>query len=355
MVQNTQNTILAIRRNGMTTLWGIHGGRDGSADPLFREKSLLALGWSAMGDLSQLEGTREAIKAALATAYPEKPAGALPVDTGVLFRFVHEMEIGDLVAYPSQEDRCIHLFRVTGPYRYDPQVGEGFPHLRQAELLKSVPRNTFSQPALNEIGAAISLFKIKNNTEEFLSRLSDTGAQPPLPASSPDSDSESLVSAPNPVESTQDFVLKRLAGSLKGHPFAHFVGHLLNIMGYRTQISPPGRDGGIDILVHSDALGMQGPVMKVQVKSTEGQTGEKDVRDLVGLLHNEERGLFVTLGTFNLDAKKVARGPKSIRLIDGLELVDLMCEHYEQLDHRYRTLIPLRRAWVPDPPVPSGD
>lgn len=48
----------------MTTLWAIHGGRDESVDPQFREKNQLALGWSA-------------IKAALATAYPEKPAAAL--------------------------------------------------------------------------------------------------------------------------------------------------------------------------------------------------------------------------------------------------------------------------------------
>ncbi|WLT30897.1 restriction endonuclease [Geothrix sp. PMB-07] len=336
------------------TLWGIHGGRDGSADPLFREKSLLALGWTALGDLSQLEADRGAFRAALVEAYPETLAGAVPVEAGVLFRFVHEMAIGDLVAYPSREDRCIHLFEVKGPYQYDATAGAEFPHRRPAKLVKSLPRGNFSQPALNEIGAAITLFKIKTNAAEFLTKLADQSLDISKPIAA-DLEPETSSSGPDFSESTQDFVIGRLGLHLKGHPFAHFVGHLLNLLGYRTQISPPGRDGGIDILVHNDPLGMQGAVMKVQVKSSEAQVGEKDLRDLTGLLHEDERGLFVTLGTYNLDARKVARGPKGIRLIDGPELVNLICEHYDQIDHRYRSLLPLRRIWVPDLPGNTGE
>lgn len=338
-------------------LWGIHGGRDGSADPLFRDRNLLALGWAALGDLNQLGPDRAAFRAALIAANPDILAGAVPVEAGVLFRFVHEMAVGDLVLYPSREDRCIHLFEVTGSYHHEAAEGADFPHRRKAKLLGSMPRGAFSQPALNEIGAAITLFRIKTNRTEFLTKFGKQPSAEETPSPEPESEpgSEPVVAGPDPVESTQDFVIKRLNQHLKGHPFAHFVGHLLNLMGYRTQISPPGRDGGIDILVHSDPLGMQGPVMKVQVKSSEAQVGEKDVRDLTGLLHEDERGLFVSLGTFNLDAKKVARGPKGIRLIDGPELVDLICEHYERIDHRYRSILPLRRAWVPDPPNASGE
>ncbi|MCB0085617.1 MAG: restriction endonuclease, partial [Caldilineaceae bacterium] len=46
--------------------------------------------------------------------------------------------------------------------------------------------------------------------------------------------------------------MKTLAQEFKGHPLAVFVGHLLNTMGYRTRIAPPGPDGGIDIIAHRD-------------------------------------------------------------------------------------------------------
>ena len=334
------------------TLWGIHAGSEGSADPIFREGGYLALGWSELGDLSLIEGTRPAFQTALIAAYPDAAAGAIPVWAGMLFRFLHELKEGDLVAYPSKVDRQIHFFRVKGtPYQYNPALSPDYPNLRAADLLKSVPRGEFTQGALNEIGAAISFFRIKNNAEEFIAKLEGT----PIPAKPAGEEPEVKAAITAPDEALQDFVINRLAKHLKGHPLAHFVGHLLNLMGYRTQVSPPGKDGGVDILVHGDALGMTGAVMKVQVKSTESQIGDPDVRDLAGLLLEGERGLFVTLGTYNLDAKKTARGPKRIRLIDGPELVELICEHYEQLDHRYRSMLPLRRAWMPDTSFTAGE
>lgn len=334
------------------TLWGIHAGTEGSADPLFREGGYLALGWSLLEDLSRIDANRPAFQAELTQAYPDAAAGAIPVWAGMLYRFLHDLKAGDLVAYPSRVDRQIHFFRVKdAPYRYAPEISPEFPNLRPAELLKSIPRSEFSQGALNEIGSALSFFRIKNNTYEFLAKLEGT----PLPERQAEPEAEVLQPPVAPDEELQDFVIKRLAKHLKGHPLASFIGHLLDLMGYRTQVSPPGRDGGVDILVHGDPLGMSGPVMKVQVKSTENQIGDPDVRDLAGLLHDGERGLFVTLGTYNLEAKKTARGPKRIRLIDGPELVQLICEHYESLDHRYRSLLPLRRVWVPAPPISTGE
>jgi restriction system protein len=35
-------------------------------------------------------------------------------------------------------------------------------------------------------------------------------------------------------------------------------------------------------------------------------------------------------------------------LIDGGELVDLIFDHYEELDPRYQGMIPLKRVYVPE-------
>ena len=55
--------------------------------------------------------------------------------------------------------------------------------------------------------------------------------------------------------------------------FAHLVGNLLEAMGYRTRVSPEGPDKGIDIVVFRDELGLHPPIIKVQVKSGEGNVG----------------------------------------------------------------------------------
>ena len=37
-----------------------------------------------------------------------------------------------------------------------------------------------------------------------------------------------------------------------------------------------------------------------------------------------------------------------MRLIDGDELVELIFQHYESFDSRYKGLIPLKRVYVPE-------
>ncbi len=56
----------------------------------------------------------------------------------------------------------------------------------------------------------------------------------------------------------------------------------------------------------------------------------------------------MTLGTFTASARTFARGRSNLRLIDGAALVDLIFDHYEQLDSKYKALVPLKRVYVPD-------
>ena len=61
-----------------------------------------------------------------------------------MFRFVHELMNGDLIAYPSKRDRQVHLGRTEGPYKYDPPREAGYPHQRAVRWLREVPRTHFS-------------------------------------------------------------------------------------------------------------------------------------------------------------------------------------------------------------------
>jgi len=323
--------------------WGIHAGKTGDADKLFLKGECVALGWSRVGDLAALKADRDAYKSKVAAMYPEKKAGAIPNNAGQLFRFVQEMKPGDIVVYPSKRDRQIHLGRIEGLYKYDPTVEPGYPNQRRVKWLKSFPRTQFTQGALYEIGSALSLFQVKNYAEEF--RASLEGEVTPQPVSQ----DETVAPVAEEIETTtRDFILKLLAQELKGHPFAEFFAHLLGAMGYRSRVSPAGPDGGIDIIAHKDELGFEPPIIKVQVKSSEGVVGVETVSAFQGRV-KQGFGLFVTLGTFSPPARNAVRGETNLRLIDGDELVELILQHYEQLDSRYKGLIPLRRVYVPEP------
>lgn len=326
------------------TLWGIHAGMTGDADSLFLNKNCVAVGWVKMGDLSVLAADREAFKARVAEVYPEFKPGAIPNSAGQLYRFVHEMKPGDWVAYPSKRDKKIHLGEVVGGYLYDPKTEPGYPNVRAVKWLRAVPRTQFSQGALYEIGSAMSLFQIKNYADEFRAAIEGKAVSAP-----PVAQDESVAAVAEEIEeNTRVFVLKKLSQELKGHPFAEFVAHLLNTMGYRTRLSPPGPDGGIDIVAHKDELGFEPPIIKVQVKSGEGNIGDPAVSALYGKVAANEFGLLVTLGAFTAQAANFARSKSNLRLIDGDELVDLIFQHYDQFDSRYKGLLSLRRVYVPE-------
>jgi restriction system protein len=327
-----------------TVLWGIHAGKTGDADTLFLKKNCVAIGWAKMGDLSRLKPDRDAFKTRVAEMYPDKKPGAIPNNAGQLFRFVHEMKHGDIVVYASKRDRLVHLGRVDGDYTYDPQTEPGYPNRRSVKWLRTVPRIQFTQGALYEIGSAMSLFQVRNYAEEF--RTAIEGKSVP---STPVAQDESVAAVAGDIElTTRDFVLKQLAQELKGHPFAEFVGHLLNTMGYRTRVSQEGPDGGIDIVAHKDELGFEPPIIKVQVKSTEGSIGDPVVSALYGKVGPGEFGLLVTLGKFTTQAETFAKSKSNLRLIDGDELVNLIFQHYDHFDSGYKAILPLRRVYVPE-------
>lgn len=257
------------------TVWGIHGGKTGDADALFLKKNYIAIGWAKMGDLGKLAADREAFKLRVVEAYPDKKPGAIPNNAGQTFRFVHEIKVGDIVVYPSQRDHKIHLGKVTGAYRYEPSIEESYPNLRPVKWLKELPRTDFTQGALYEIGSAMSLFQVRNYGDEFRNALEGKPTAPP-----PEHDPTVDVVLRDIEQTTRDFILKQLGQELKGHPFAEFVAHLLGTMGYRTRVSPEGPDGGIDIIAHTDELGFEPPIIKVQVKSSDGSIGDPTVSAL---------------------------------------------------------------------------
>jgi restriction system protein len=327
------------------TLWGIHAGKKGEADALFLKKDCIAIDWPKMGDLSSLQPFRDAFKSKLREVYPDIKSDAVSTIAGKLFRFVHEMKEGDIVAYPSKRDRHIHIGRVDGSYRYDLTDESiqkvGYPNRRAVTWLRSVPRTHFSQGALHEIGGA-DMGQIRDYAEEFHVVLEGKEVSRPVTTD----DTVALI-VEDTEDTTRDFIIKRLAQELKGHPFEHFVAHLLEAMGYRTQVSPEGADGGIDILAHKDELGFEPPIIKVQVKSGEDSFGDPVVSALYGKVGQGEFGLFVTLGTFTKPARNFANTKSNLRLIDGNDLVDLVLQHYDQFDSRYKGLLPLKRVYIP--------
>jgi restriction system protein len=329
-------------------IWGIHV-KGAQGDSMFREERIIGISWGAVGDLGEIRADREAYKAAVRPHFPDKPNGYVINAASQLFRFVTEMKQGDWVVYRSAFDRRLHVGRIAGDYRFDPTVSKEYPNTRAVVWQKTLPLTAVSQGALHELGSALTLFQLKNYGDEFIEATA-AGA-----SVSDQEDDETVASVTAEVQqTTEDFILRNLAKHLKGYSFQAFVANLLGTMGYRTIECRRGPDEGIDIIAHRDELKLVPPIIKVQVKSTEGNVGRPEVQALLGCLGAGEYGLLVTLGSFTNQALDFARSKSSIHLLDGEALVRLVMDHYEGLDPKFRSLIPLRRAYVPSPPTEAG-
>ena len=319
-------------------MWGIHS----MDDALFLKENVIAIGWSKAGDLSGIERTREAFRERFEQAYPEAKKGGIATSSGMLYRFCCEMKTGDYVVFPSKSNRQINIGVVTGDYAYD-KNREEYVQTRGVKWLRHLPRTAFSQGALYEIGAAMSLFQIKNYADEFLAAL-DSSFRRGVRAEVEDEGVRATAEAI--VESTRDYILKELSRKLKGYDLELFVADLLRAMGYRTTISPRGGDSGIDITAYKDELP---PRILVQVKSQSGDIQESTIQSLKGAMREGDYGLFVTLSDYTRNAKRYLADTPIIRGINGTELVELILKYYSALSERFQKLIPLRMVYIPVP------
>jgi len=140
--------------------------------------------------------------------------------------------------------------------------------------------------------------------------------------------------------------IKDYLATMNPYDFQKLVAGLLKGMSYHVHwISPPGPDKGIDILAHTESLGVEGPRIKVQVKRTpESKVSAEVMRAFMSALGDNDVGIFVASGGFTRDAEKEAREQEKRRLtlLDLEAMFDLWKEYYDEIPEEERRLLPLR-------------
>ncbi|CCH74167.1 Restriction endonuclease [Nostocoides australiense Ben110] len=339
----------------MKTMWGIHNDALGAE---LVDEGFISVGWEAMPDLRTIGDDMTRMKEAVQAKYPSAKPGAVPVWAGVLRRFAFDMAQGDLVVAPYRPDGTLNFGVISGPYEYVSGVPR-HPHRRRVTWTRTgVARSLFPQAALYEIGSAVTLFQVRKHDQvfrDYLASADDESFESTVDKeSSVSTDSkheQAAADEPNADridQHTRDFIARVLLTDLSDREFEEFTADLLRAMGYQARVTPYSQDGGIDVIAHTDALGIEPPIIKVQCKHTAGTRGRPDVQQLIGTLSHNEAGLFVTLGSFSADAVALERERQNLRLFSGADVTNLTLAHYDDLPARWRTRMPLRRVLVVD-------
>lgn len=330
-------------------VWGIHGGSSGEAFDLFTEQGVVAIDFTAP-DLSDVPDDVSAFRAIVEVLFPERSPSSIAVTAGQLRRFRYDMTIGDIVIYPAKQDRTYRIGKVEGEYQY---AGDHtpYPHRRAVTWLATADRDAFSQSARYELGSAMTLFKVKSHFGEFLAVLAgdEPGASIGEASEDPAEAIGTTAAAIQVAQSTEDFVLERIRAHYHSFAFEEFVAELFTAMGYRAEPTRKTGDHGVDVIAGRGPLGLDPPILKIQVKAGTTATGDPELMKLNGSVaqHEGEAGVLISLGGFTSNALKQVQSLKSMRLVGPTEFVDLVLDHYDLLPEQIRQQIPLRQVWAP--------
>ncbi|MGI5403423.1 restriction endonuclease [Streptomyces sp. CA-135486] len=161
--------------------WVVRAGRDGERERAALDEGVVLAGWLEVPDLSGA-ASREDVKAAVETAYPDESPYTLGNWTGQLHRFRHEIQVGDLMVLPSRSG-LVAIGHVDGEYEYQPDREDDFPHVRRVKWrIKDAQRERFRPDLLDSMGSLLTVFELSRfGAAERIAGIADGGTDPGRP------------------------------------------------------------------------------------------------------------------------------------------------------------------------------
>jgi restriction system protein len=332
-------------------LWVVRAGKYGDQEETAVKDHLVCHGWNELPDYSAYK-TRDELGKLYRSTYPNESERQVILRVGQVWRFAHEMQIGDLVALPLKTESAFLFGRITSGYRYE-KISANVMHIRRVEWVKTVPRSVLPEDILFSMNSALTVFAVDRNDAE--SRVSKLLALTPATLDAETVRADDQIDGLGDdemidlVETARDEILKFIQEKFKSHDLARLIAAVLTAQGYKTKVSPPGPDGGVDILAGCGPLGFDQPRLCVQVKSGTSAEGQATFNELRGVMskYDCEQGLLVSWGGFTKHISLDARNDFfKVRLWGQGDVVDAVLQNYERLDAEIRAELPLRRIWV---------
>ena len=336
-------------------LYLVRAGKSGEDEEYALEHNLAVIGFREVPTLAEAKTWLD-IQKIIEKSMPAALTRAIGNYAGQLWAFALGMKEGDLVALPRKSTAQIAIGRVSGSYKYI-NIGGEFRHTRSVRWSHTdIPRIAFQKDLLNSFSAFTTVCSISRNDavsrviavmnggvdSEVPNALKETS----LPATANVEDAEDR---PDLALAAKDAIAEYIKENFKQHALTELVNAVLQADGWVTKVSPPGPDGGVDILAGRGLLGLDSPRLAVQVKSQSTQADVTVYRTLQGSMTSfkADQGLLVCWGGFNKPLEKEAKnGHFAVRLWNSADLIEAIFCSYPKLPKDIQARLPLKQIWM---------
>ncbi len=283
----------------------------------FKENNYVGIGWFAFEIPKGT--TRDQIKEYYKKEYPKDAPLRAGQNAGQVYRFINEINIGDIVITPYAKDSLL-VGEVIGENYYEFDSSSRFGLRKKVKWSQHVlSRYDLSVPLQNTLRSSLTVYKV-NNGREILEALSL------IPKN------EIIYKADINIYN----IIKEKLLDLDGFEFETFVGYLLRVIGFEPTDEKQGGigDGGIDFEGILDVFGVASINLQVQVKRyAKNKIGWKDIQAFRGAMKKDFQGCYITLSDFHKKAAENAKDVNKvpINLINGKMLIDIFIDKYDDI------------------------
>ncbi|MEU1686869.1 hypothetical protein [Micromonospora sp. NPDC005707] len=159
----------------VTQAWIVRAGRDDTYEDLALNKELVAVGWSATGDLTSATTLAE-LRQRVQRAYTEVERKSAESYAIQLLAFRSRMCPGDIVLLLRRNSPDVAVGRITGPYQYRTDLPSRICHVRSVSWARTdVPRASVERELLS-LPPLTTVYRI--NQTETVARLARLAGDP---------------------------------------------------------------------------------------------------------------------------------------------------------------------------------
>ncbi|MDQ2875186.1 MAG: hypothetical protein M3Y33_10490 [Actinomycetota bacterium] len=175
--------------------WLVRGGEAGEREKRALVEGLAFIGWPRLGDISAYD-TRDGIRLALKSAYPDYADNVIANWTGQLWRFTNQIAVGDYVVMPLHtKPGYVAIGIIAGGYEYRETEPVEFRHIRTVQWLqKDIPRESFRPDLRASITSLLTVCGLtRNDAARRVAHLAEHQVDPGVDGAEEITTSEELL------------------------------------------------------------------------------------------------------------------------------------------------------------------